>query len=48
MIKSLHARHHELARQERQLQILNNGLFQQNALPTFKEKLKLSTAIIAD
>jgi radical SAM/Cys-rich protein len=40
MIKSLHARHHELARQERQLQILNNGLFQQNALPTFKEKLE--------
>jgi radical SAM/Cys-rich protein len=40
MIKSLHARHHELANQERQLQILDNSIFKQGVLPTFKNKLE--------
>jgi radical SAM/Cys-rich protein len=40
MIKSLHARHHELANQERQLQILDNSIFKQGVLPTFKNILE--------
>ncbi|MCU0368170.1 MAG: arsenosugar biosynthesis radical SAM protein ArsS, partial [Cyclobacteriaceae bacterium] len=33
-------RHHELANQERQLQILDNSIFKQGVLPTFKNKLE--------
>lgn len=40
MIKSLHARHHELASQKRQLEILDNGIFKAGALPAFKDKLQ--------
>ena len=40
MIKSLHARHHELANQQRQLEILDNGIFKAGALPAFKDKLQ--------
>jgi radical SAM/Cys-rich protein len=40
MIKSLHARHHQLASQQRQLEILENGIFKSGALPTFREKIK--------
>ncbi len=39
MIKSLHARHHQLASQERQIEILGNGIFKDGTLPTFKKKL---------
>ncbi len=35
MIKSLHARHHPLARQEKQVELLETG-----TLPSFKEKLE--------
>lgn len=40
MIKSLHARHHELANQQRQLEILDNSIFQDGTLPTFKKKIE--------
>lgn len=40
MIKSLHARHHELARQERQVEILENGIFKSGKLPTFRNKVE--------
>jgi radical SAM/Cys-rich protein len=40
MIKSLHARHHQLASQQRQQEILENGIFKGGALPTFREKIK--------
>lgn len=40
MIKSLHARHHDLARQERQVEILEGGLFEEGKLPTFREKIR--------
>jgi radical SAM/Cys-rich protein len=40
MIKSLHARHHQLAQQERQLEFLSNGIFGENKLPLFKEKIQ--------
>lgn len=40
MIKSLHARHHQLANQQRQVEILENGLFKEGKFPTFKKKLE--------
>jgi len=40
MIKSLHARHHQLANQERQRDILDNGIFQSGQLPTFRNKIE--------
>jgi len=40
MIKSLHARHHQLANQQRQIEILENGLFKEGKFPTFKKKLE--------
>jgi radical SAM/Cys-rich protein len=40
MIKSLHARHHQLANQQRQVEILENGIFQSGRLPTFKKKIE--------
>lgn len=40
MIKSLHARHHQLANQQRQLEILENGIFQSGQLPTFRKKIE--------
>jgi radical SAM/Cys-rich protein len=39
MIKSLHARHHLLANQERQVEFLENGIFKSGRLPTFKQKI---------
>jgi radical SAM/Cys-rich protein len=42
MIKSLHARHHQLAQQERQVEWLSNGIFKENKLPTFQRKLEQS------
>ncbi len=38
MIKSLHARHHQLADKERQRIFLENGIFKSGKLPTFREK----------
>ena len=40
MIKSLHARHHQLANQERQVEFLQNGIFKTGKLPTFKQKIE--------
>jgi radical SAM/Cys-rich protein len=40
MIKSLHARQHQLANQERQIEILENGIFRSGQLPTFKKKIE--------
>jgi radical SAM/Cys-rich protein len=40
MIKSLHARHHQLAVQERQVEFLQNGIFGLGKLPTFREKVE--------
>ena len=40
MIKSLHARHHQLANQERQMEFLQNGIFKSGRLPTFKQKIQ--------
>ncbi len=42
MIKSLHARHHQLAQQERQVEWLSNGIFKENKLSTFQHKLEQS------
>jgi radical SAM/Cys-rich protein len=39
MIKSLHARKHQLASQQRQQEILENGIFADGKLPTFKERI---------
>ena len=39
MIKSLHARHHPLANQQRQIEILDNSIFKDGSLPTFKNKI---------
>ena len=39
MLKSLHARHHNLAHQEKQVEILENGIFKEGGLPTFRSKL---------
>jgi radical SAM/Cys-rich protein len=40
MIKSLHARHHQLANQERQVEFLSNGIFKEGKLPTFQKKIE--------
>ena len=40
MIKSLHARHHQLANQQRQVEILENGIFKEGKLPTFRKKIE--------
>ena len=40
MIKSLHARHHQLANQQRQIEILENGIFHSGALPTFRRMIE--------
>jgi radical SAM/Cys-rich protein len=40
MIKSLHARHHQLANQARQVEFLQNGIFKSGKLPTFKQKIE--------
>lgn len=40
MIKSLHARKHQLANQQRQVEILENGIFKEGKLPTFKKKIE--------
>jgi radical SAM/Cys-rich protein len=40
MIKSLHARHHQLARQERQVEFLSNGVFKSGKLPSFEKKIE--------
>src|SRR3990170_2667115 len=40
MIKSLHARHHQLADRQRQVDILENGVFQSGQLPTFRKKIE--------
>ena len=37
--KSLHARHDELAETNKQLKILNGGIFSEGALPYFKDKI---------
>lgn len=42
MIKSLHARHHQLASQERQQEFLSNGIFGEGKLPTFAKKIAQS------
>ncbi len=39
MIKSLHARHHQLAQQERQIEFLSNGVFKSGKLPSFQKKI---------
>lgn len=39
MIKSLHARHHQLANQERQVEFLERGTFKSGTAPTFRQKL---------
>lgn len=40
MIKSLHARHHQLAQQEKQVEFLSNGIFKEGKLPTFQQKIE--------
>ena len=40
MIKSLHARHHQLANQQRQIEILDNSIFKDGTLPTFKKRIE--------
>lgn len=42
MIKSLHARHHQLANQARQQEFLSNGIFGEGKLPTFEKKIQSS------
>jgi radical SAM/Cys-rich protein len=39
LLKSLHARHHQLANQERQVQFLENGIFASGHLVKFQDKL---------
>ncbi len=39
MIKSLHARQHQLAQQERQVDFLSNGVFKNGKLTPFQEKI---------
>jgi radical SAM/Cys-rich protein len=39
MIKSLHARHHQLAQQERQVEYLSNGIFREGKLTSFRNKI---------
>ena len=38
--KSLHAKHSELSKTEKQLEILSTGIFKDGSLPTFIEKIK--------
>ncbi len=40
MIKSLHARHHQLAQQEKQIDFLSNGIFKEGKLPIFQKKIE--------
>jgi radical SAM/Cys-rich protein len=40
MIKSLHARHHQLADHQRQLEVLENSIFDSGQLPTFRKKIE--------
>lgn len=40
MIKSLHARQHQLAQQASQVEFLSNGIFKEGKLPTFKSKIE--------
>jgi len=40
LLKSLHAKHSELSKTERQLEILSNGIFKDGSLLTFAEKIK--------
>ena len=40
MIKSLHARHHLLANQQRQVEFLENGIFKSGKFPTFQQKIE--------
>ncbi len=40
MIKSLHAREHDLADKATQVKFLSNGIFGEGQLPTFKDKIK--------
>jgi radical SAM/Cys-rich protein len=40
MIKSLHARHHQLANHQRQIEILENGVSHSVQVPTFKKKIE--------
>jgi radical SAM/Cys-rich protein len=40
MIKSLHARNNELANTEKQIEFLNNGIFQSGEFPRFQQKLE--------
>ncbi|WP_418262392.1 arsenosugar biosynthesis radical SAM (seleno)protein ArsS [Flavobacterium faecale] len=40
MLKSLHAKHSELSKTEKQLEILSTGMFQDGSLPTFADKIK--------
>jgi radical SAM/Cys-rich protein len=40
MIKSLHARHHQLANHQRQLEVLENGIAHAGQLATFKKKIQ--------
>lgn len=40
MIKSLHARQHQLAKQENQVMFLSDGVFKDGTLPTFQKKLQ--------
>lgn len=40
MIKSLHARHHQLANQQRQVEILEKGLLDAGRLTTFRKKIE--------
>lgn len=42
MKKSLHARHSELAESTEQLKFLSNGIFGEQGLPTFRQKLESS------
>jgi radical SAM/Cys-rich protein len=42
MIKSLHARHHQLAQQEKQVEFLNNGVFKEGKLPRFQQRLDMA------
>lgn len=40
MIKSLHARKHQLAKKEYQVEILEHGIFESGELPRFEDKLR--------
>ncbi|WP_366184383.1 arsenosugar biosynthesis radical SAM (seleno)protein ArsS [Flavobacterium ovatum] len=44
MLKSLHAKHSDLSKTEKQLEILSNGIFKDGSLPTFADKIKAVNA----